>query len=45
MLVKELVGTNSLRIQEKRLKRVSKECMRSVRKVHDASGIPRARDV
>ena len=53
MLVKELAGMKFLRIQEKRLKRVSKECMRSHTKsesgmlgeVHDASGIPRARDV
>jgi hypothetical protein len=29
MLVKELVGMKFLRIQEKRLKRVSKECVRS----------------
>lgn len=29
MLVKELVGVKSLRTQEKRLKRVSRECMRS----------------
>lgn len=53
MLVKELAGIKFLRIQEKRLKRVSKECMRSHTKsgsgmlgeVHDASGIPGARDL
>ena len=53
MSVKKLVGMRFLRIQEKRLKRVSKECMRSHTKsgsgmlgeVHDASRIPGARDV
>ena len=53
MLVKELVVMKFLRIQEKRLTRVSKGCMRShtrpesgmLGKVHDASEIPGARDV